>query len=94
MKAIRVLMLCMMVAGCLPTTGTSPAQPMIANPAPQLGAPAPSSPFVAQQAPAAVAAPKPAMSGKTKTWLIVGGAAVAALLVILLVSGGSTTIVD
>lgn len=89
MKAIRVLMLCLMVGGCLPTSGMSPTQTMVASPAPQLGASAPSSPFVAQQASASQPAPTPAMSKKTKTVLIVGGVAVGALILILLLSGGN-----
>lgn len=96
MKACRTLLLCLMAsAACLPASGMSPAQTVVANPDPQLTGPGLSSPFVARETPArstSELAPSPAMSsGKKKTVLIVVAAVAVAVLVIVLASGGNST---
>lgn len=89
MKASRILLLFVMSTSCVPASGMSPAQSVTANPAPQLGSPGPSSPFVARGASASATAPMPAMSKKSKTWLLIGAGAVAAVVLIVLLSGGN-----
>lgn len=88
MKAIRVLLLCLMVTSCLPGSGISPAQTMVANPAPLLAQSSPASPFVAREASATAPVPKRAMTGKTK--LLIGAGVLGAVILILLLSGGDS----
>jgi hypothetical protein len=92
-KASRFLLLCLMATACIPASGVSPAQTAIQNPDPQLTGPSPLSPYVVREATARSAsatAPMPAMSKKTKTWLLIGAGVLAAVLLIVLVSGGSS----
>jgi hypothetical protein len=92
-KASRFLLLCLMATACIPASGVSPAPIAIQNPDPQLAGPTPSSPFVVRETAersASATAPMPAMTQKTKTWLLIGAGVLAAVLVIVLVSGGGS----
>ena len=93
MKASRFLLLCLMASACLPGSGASPAQTVIANPDPQLAGPGPASPFVVHETPVHAASDAAtsaaAASGKKKVWPWVVAGVAAVVLVIVLVSGGS-----
>jgi hypothetical protein len=87
-KTVRVLMLALMVASCLPASGATPAQTMIAAPAPRLMESGPASPFVAREG--TRPSPKRA-SGKTRTVLLVAMGVLGAVIVVMLLSSGEHT---
>lgn len=95
MKASRFLLLCLVAStACIPASGMSPSQTVIANPDPQLAGASPATPFVTRQTErsASELAASPAMRrASKKTWLYVAGGAAALIVVILLVSGGGSS---
>lgn len=94
MKATRFLLLLAMAStACLPGSGISPAQTVVANPDPQLGGAGLGAPAVRPMPArsASEAAASPASSGNSKkTLLIVAGVVVVAALVIVLASSGGS----
>jgi hypothetical protein len=89
-KASRILLYCLMTSSaCLPASGMSPSQTVVANPDPQLSGASPLAVRETRASSASQPAPTPAMSSKKKTvLLVVAGLAVVVLAVVLL-SGGN-----